>query len=260
MLNYTKYTHASSEEWVVFVHGAGGSASIWHKQLRAYTQKHNVLLLDLRGHGNSKPNLKAVFDNKYTFEAIAHDILEVLDHEKVASAHFVGISLGTILIRQLAETHPERVKSMIMGGAVMKLNVRSQILMRLGNVFKSLVPYLWIYRFFAFIIMPKKNHKESRLLFIREAKKLYQKEFIRWFKLTAEVNPLLRLFRQVDVNIPTLYVMGGEDYMFLPSIQALTQKHTSASLYVVPDCGHVVNVEQPQLFNKHTLSFIESVR
>jgi pimeloyl-ACP methyl ester carboxylesterase len=147
-----------------------------------------------------------------------------------------------------------------MGGAVMKLNVRSQILMRLGNVFKSLVPYLWIYRFFAFIIMPKKNHKESRLLFIREAKKLYQKEFIRWFKLTAEVNPLLRLFRQVDVNIPTLYVMGREDYMFLPSIESLTQKHASANLYVVPECGHVVNVEQPQLFNKHTLSFIDSVR
>ena len=62
--------------------------------------------------------------------------------------------------------------------------------------------------------MPNKNHKQSRLLFINEAKKLYQKEFIRWFKLTAEINPILKWFRQQELNIPTFYVMGEEDYMF----------------------------------------------
>ena len=66
---------------------------------------------------------------------------------------------------------------MVMGGAIMKLNFRSQLLMKLGSAFKSIVPYIWIYKLFAFIIMPYKNHKESRLLFINEAKKLYQKEF-----------------------------------------------------------------------------------
>ena len=142
-----------------------------------------------------------------------------MDKEKIKSSHFVGISLGTILIRQIAEMYPTRIKSMVMAGAIMKLNVRSQILMRFGNVFKSLVPYLWIYRLFAYIIMPKKNHKESRSLFVREAKKLYKKEFMRWYKLTADLNPLLRLFRQIDIKIPTLYLMGSEDYMFLPSIE-----------------------------------------
>ena len=77
---------------------------------------------------------------------------------------------------------------------------------------------MWIYKIFALIIMPNHNHRESRLLFIREAKKLYQKEFLRWFKLTSEVNPLLKLFRQIELPIPTLYVMGSEDYMFLEFI------------------------------------------
>ena len=45
--------------------------------------------------------------------------------------------------------------------------------------------------------MPKANHKQSRLFFINEAKKLYQKEFIKWFKLTAEINPLLKYFKQM---------------------------------------------------------------
>ena len=49
-----------------------------------------------------------------------------------------------------------------MGGAILKLNFRSQVLMRLGNIFESVVPYMYLYKLFAFIIMPKKNHKESR--------------------------------------------------------------------------------------------------
>ena len=259
MLHYTLYPHKTSQEWVTFVHGAGGSSSIWYKQIRAYTKHYNVLMLDLRGHGNSKPKLKQAFKERYTFEVIVADIIEVLDYEKIENSHFVGISLGTILIRQLAETYPDRVRSMVMGGAIVKLNVRSQILMRLGNVVKSIIPYLWLYRFFAFIIMPKKNHRESRLLFVREAKKLYHKEFLRWYKLTTELKPLLRLFRQVDVGIPTLYVMGEEDYMFLPSIEKLASPQSSAQLAVVPQCGHVVNVEQPTVFNTTTLRFLNGV-
>lgn len=259
MLHYTKYLHNTSTEWVTFVHGAGGSSTIWYKQLRDFKEHFNVLLLDLRGHGNSKPNIKDAFNDKYTFDSITTDIVEVIDHEKIDQSHFVGISLGTILIRNLAEKYPERVASMVMGGAIMKLNFRSQVLMRLGVIFKSIVPYLWLYKFFAFVIMPNKNHKESRSLFVREAKKLYQKEFIRWFKLTSEINPLLRFFRTVDIKIPTLYVMGEEDYLFLPSIRKVVQAHQSSQLYVIENCGHVVNVERPMVFNDQVIQYLSNI-
>tara|TARA_R110002051_G_scaffold56554_2_gene105234 strand:+ start:11762 stop:12496 length:735 start_codon:yes stop_codon:yes gene_type:complete len=242
--------------WVTFIHGAGGSSSIWFKQIREFKKHFNVLLLDLRGHGNSKPNLKNVFDEKYTFDVITNDIVEVIDFENIKKSHFVGISLGTILIRNLAENYPDRVESMVMGGAIMKLNLRSQILMKLGIVFKTVIPYLWLYKFFAFIIMPNKNHKESRSLFVREAKKLYQKEFIRWFKLTSEINPLLRFFRSADIKIPTLYVMGEEDYLFLPSIRKIVKLHKNSELLVVENCGHVVNVEQPKFFNENVIRYL----
>jgi pimeloyl-ACP methyl ester carboxylesterase len=245
---------------VTFVHGAGGSSSIWFKQIRDFQKEYNVLLLDLRGHGESKTNLKKAFKHKYTFSALANDILEVLDHLQIQKSHFVGISLGTILIRQLAEMYPDRVQSMIMGGAILKMNFRSQILMFLGNTFKYILPYLLLYRFFAFVIMPNKNHKQSRILFINEAKKLYQKEFIKWFKLTAEINPVLRWFRQVELNIPTLYVMGEEDYMFLPAVRKVVESHyRSSKLCVIQNSGHVVNVEQPLLFNSEVLSFIKII-
>ncbi|MFY8190406.1 MAG: alpha/beta fold hydrolase, partial [Bacteroidia bacterium] len=135
---------------------------------------------------------------------------------------------------------------------------RSQILMKTGVLLKSIVPYLWLYKVFAFVIMPNKNHKESRLLFVREAKKLYQKEFIRWLKLSSEINPLLRFFRTVDINIPTLYIMGEEDYLFLPTIKKIAADHASALLVVIEKCGHVVNVERPQIFNDTVLGWLNA--
>ena len=242
------------------MHGAGGSSTIWYKQLRDFKKHFNILLLDLRGHGDSKPNLKDAFNDKYTFDSITEDIVEVIDYENIKKSHFIGISLGTILIRNLAEKHPTRVASMVMGGAIMKLNLRSQVLMRLGVIFKSIVPYIWLYKFFAFVIMPNKNHRESRSLFVREAKKLYQKEFIRWFKLTSEINPLLRFFRTVDIKIPTLYIMGSEDYLFLPSIEKVVKKHDMSKLAVVANCGHVVNVEQPIVFNDKVISYLTGLK
>lgn len=257
VINFTIYENKNSDQWVTFVHGAGGSSSIWFKQIRDFKKHYNVLLLDLRGHGHSKPTLKDAFKQKYTFSSIANDILEVLDHLKIEKSHFIGISLGTILIRQLAESHPDRVQSMILGGAILKMNFRSQILMKFGNIFKYILPYLFLYRLFAFVIMPKKNHKQSRLLFINEAKKLYQKEFIKWFKLTAEINPILKWFRQVELDIPTFYIMGEEDYMFLPSVRKVVEKHyKSSELCVIENCGHVVNVEQPVVFNEKVILFI----
>ncbi|MDB2657394.1 alpha/beta hydrolase [Crocinitomicaceae bacterium] len=257
MLNYSTYRNENSQQWVTFLHGAGGSSSIWFKQIKSFSQSFNLLLIDLRGHGKSKNHISNISKSIYTFDAIADEVIEVLDYLKITTSHFLGISLGTIVIRTIAEKSPERVKSMIMGGAVLKLNFRSRFLMSLGNTTKSILPYMWMYKMFAFIIMPNRNHKESRLMFIREAKKLYQKEFNRWFKLTSEVVPLLRVFRQKSIGIPTLYVMGEQDYMFLPSVRKVVKHHQEAVLQVIPNCGHVVNIENPQLFNKITLNYLQ---
>ena len=125
MLSYTIYENKQSLQWVTFIHGAGGSSAIWYKQIRDFQKEFNVLLIDLRGHGNSKTNAKSIAKFSYNFPNLANDILPVLDYLKIAKSHFVGISLGTILIRQLAEMHPERISSMIMAGAILKMNFRS---------------------------------------------------------------------------------------------------------------------------------------
>lgn len=69
---------------------------------------------------------------------------------------------------------------------------------------------MWLYRLFTFIIMPRQHHQESRNLFVREARKLCQKEFKRWFRLAIEVNPLMRYFRERSLPIPNHLCDGGE--------------------------------------------------
>ncbi|MFA0961424.1 alpha/beta fold hydrolase [Roseivirga sp. BDSF3-8] len=256
MLYHKVYNKNEAADWVVFVHGAGGSSSIWYKQVREYRKEFNVLLVDLRGHGRSQNLMEEYFKDPYSFDVISQDVLQVLDYLQIEKAHFVGISLGTIIIRNIGEIAPERVASLIMGGAIARLNFRSRFFVSLGNLFKKVVPFMWLYRFFAWIIMPKQNHKESRSLFIREAQRVARKEFLRWFRLTGELTPLLRIFHENELKAPILYIMGSEDHMFLGPVKELVKNQKNSALRVIQDCGHVVNVECPDIFNEASMAFI----
>lgn len=258
MLYYKIFSHAVSKEWVVFIHGAGGSSAVWYKQLKDFSEKYNLLLIDLRGHGKSADLPQAIYNEEYTFKGVTADVIEVLDHLRIPPAHFMGVSLGTIIVRQLAELEQWRVKSLIMAGAVTRLTTQSRVLVYLGSTFKRVIPYMWLYRLFAFVIMPRKQHAESRNLFIHEAQKLCQKEFIRWFQLTKDINPLLRYFKESDLGIPTLYVMGDQDVMFLEPVKKIIKTHKNSVLNILKKCGHVVNVERPEEFNRLSLAFLQN--
>ena len=258
MLYYKQFLHPQSTEWIVFIHGAGGSSAVWHKQLRDFQKEFNLLLIDLRGHGKSADLPKAIWNEEYTFEAVTKDIIEVLDHLDLPPAHFMGVSLGTILARQLAEMRPDRVKSLVMAGAISRLTIQSRMLVVVGNSLKRIIPYMWLYRLFAYIVLPRRQHAESRSLFINEAQKLCQKEFIRWFKLTKDINPLLNYFKERDLGIPTLYIMGDQDVMFLEPVRKLVKVHKNSLLQVLDNCGHVVNVEKPDQFNQLSLAFLKN--
>lgn len=256
MLYYKTYVKGDEYDWVVFIHGAGGSSSIWFRQIKEFKDHFNVLFMDLRGHGNSRHAIHEYYKEKYTFKTVSKDVLEVLEHLDIKKAHFVGVSLGTIIIRTIEDMKPELVESSVLCGAIMRMNVRSRILVWLGHKFKSVVPFIWLYKLFAWVILPRSNHEESRVMFISEAKKMAKKEFLRWYRLTYDVNPLLRYFRESESSNPTLYIMGGEDHMFLPPVQKLVKEHQNSMLEVIEDCGHVCNVENPEKFNEIAIRFL----
>lgn len=258
MLYHKTYLNKESDQWVVFIHGAGGSSVVWYKQIQPYAKHFNVLLIDLHGHGRS-PKGDETKTHSYTFENIALDIIEVLKHRSISQAHFIGVSMGTIIVRKIAEIRKEYVKSMILVGAITKLNLKSRFLVRLGRYFHKVIPYMWLYKVFAFIIMPMDQHEESRSVFIREARKLARHEFIRWFKLTRRLTAKLQRMESEDPGLPTLYVMGEQDYILLEPVKELVQKYKNRSLAIIEKCGHVVNIEKPDIFNELSINFIKQL-
>jgi pimeloyl-ACP methyl ester carboxylesterase len=151
------------------------------------------------------------------------------------------------------------VKSMIFSGAITRLNIKSRLLLRMGRILNPVLPYMALYRLLAQILMPKKNHKNSRMLFINEAKSLMNNEFKRWFKLTARLTKYLNHLQSQEVQTKGLYVMGSEDHLFLAPAREIVERNENFILEVVPNCGHVVNVERAEAFNRVSIAFIHDL-
>ena len=166
--------------------------------------------------------------------------------------------MGSILIQKMLQNHSNRVEKIGLGGAILNLNPQSRFLMLMGKLTQSILPFIWIYTFFAYVIMPYKAHRKSRALFIKEAKKISHNEFKRWYRLTATILPVLKRIRDKEMRTPILYIMGSHDYMFLPFVKKIVALHRSSSLITVANSGHVVNIDQPEEFNSQLLSFLLS--
>ncbi len=122
-----RYTVAGKGEPVVLIHGFIGSSEEWlspppflppdqqakfEPAFKALSKDFTAITFDCRGHGESgKP--KGTKD--YGTEMV-EDVVRLLDHLQVEKAHIVGYSMGAFLAAKLVELHPERVKSVILGG------------------------------------------------------------------------------------------------------------------------------------------------
>lgn len=256
LLHYRTYEIGIDAPWVTFVHGAGGSSSTWFKQIREFKKEHNVLLVDLRGHGQSE---RGRWEKGDTFQDIAREVIEVMDELKIRATHVIGMSLGTIVAQTMADIYPERVKSLVLGGAIIRFDIRTKFLIWVGHATKRFIPYMLLYKIFAYIIMPRKQHGESRLAFVNQAKRMCQKEFIKWFSLTKLVNPYLNRLQTTTTGIPTLFLMGDEDYLFIPPIEEVVKKSEGFEVIKIKDSGHVCNIDQPDVFNKLSIDYIKKI-
>ena len=182
-----------------------------------------------------------------------------MDKAKIKSAHFVGISLGTIITDAVSMIAPERIKSIVQGGAVMGYDFRARFLLRSGAILKHILPYMWLYRLFAFIMMPRKNHSKSRNFFICEAKKLGGKEFRKWYNLMGSLVSFYDTFRKKSSHtIPKLYISGDQDHLFLPFVVQNFLREQFSSIHIIEKCGHVCNIERFKEFNRISLYYLNS--
>lgn len=93
---------------LVFQHGLGLDRTLWYPWLRAAVRDRPVVTIDLRGHGGS---VEAWQDGPLTLEAVAGDVLSVLDDCGIERCHYVGESFGGTVGLHLAGTVGDRIAS-----------------------------------------------------------------------------------------------------------------------------------------------------
>lgn len=111
-----------------------------------------------------------------------------------------------------------------------------------------------------FVYFPQQKYAKSKRLFLNNAKKVSFDSFLNWIKLGDGVGKYIKELFNEYISIPTLYLMGEDDRLFLPQVQQ-TVKNGGDNVYliVVPNAGHVCNVDNKRFFNQHSLEFMRSV-
>lgn len=92
---------------VLLVPGLGGVGSYWAPNIEGFARKHQVIVHDHRGTGQSSRSLI-----RYSVDQMASDLLAVMDHLGIEQAHLVGHSTGGAIGQTLAITHPQRLLSL----------------------------------------------------------------------------------------------------------------------------------------------------
>ena len=257
MLHYRTIGNNPDNSWLVMVHGAGGSIEVWYRQVSDFARHFNLLLVDLAGHGGS---VGEAFGNGFNFERAADQVMEVVNHLKIRRGHYMGLSLGTIIVRIIAERNPRCVESMVLAGAVTQLSVRARTLIKAADMFKYIMPYSFLKRIIAKVIIPQGRYSSSRNLFLHNARKVSFDSFLSWIRLGEGLNARIAHLFNEYIAIPTLYMMGEDDGLFLPQVeQAVRSSGDNTSLVIVPDAGHVCNVDNKSFFNRVSLEFLKRV-
>lgn len=256
MINYEKQYISDDKEWVVFIHGLGGSTRTWKYQMDAF-KDYNKICVDLEGHGQSN------FSSNEKIEVVsAIQIKSIMDKEKINKAHIVALSLGTIISMELAYLFPQAIISITLAGFVLNLSHFKKGLIRFAEIMNRVVPFHTSYKIFANIIMPKRNQKKSRDIFIREAKKMTTKSFRTWVHLLLIGQSKLKEYIDHinDHCIPILFATGKDDYLFLPGITKIIDSFKNSKNVLFDKCGHVCSIDKKEQFNEAVLLFLNELK
>lgn len=240
-------------QWILMLHGIGGNRNIFKKQIDVLTESYNLLLIDLHGHGNSTDHTLSKMKNirnDYNFRYICNDIIEVVDFLKIDKFHIMGISLGTIVALHMEKYYEERILSMILGGAIIGMTLKSKVFLTLGNISKYIMPKKLFYRLVAYVSMPCRQHRVSRDIFIKASEKLDKKECYKWTRLMSNH---LKTYVYRENKIKKVFVLGEHDYVFLPTIKKFVNKE---EIVILPNSGHICNIDNAKDFNIYSLRFL----
>lgn len=253
----------SPQAAIVFIHGFGGSTFSWHHNAPFFAgQGYRVVSLDMTGFGLSHKD----FASDYSHPSQAELLAEVLARLDVDRAYFVGHSMGTSVMLHFAHLYPESVLGLISVGGSVNLDggfVHVSALLnfgpfrRIGEVFLT----RYVTRERVGKLLESASHQDIATAEVVDG--YYNRLVIgQWAQsllaMTKDMHKNIITFPLEDITFPTLIFRGEQDtWVTRTHIDKWRDRIPSAEFYVIPETGHLLMEENPELFNDMVLAFLE---
>ena len=239
-------------EPLLFIHGLGSSTRDWQDQVDYFAEKRQVILLDIRGHGQSdKP------PGPYSLALFAKDTAHLIEHLQLPPLAVVGLSLGGMIAFQLTVDRPDLVKQLVVVNCLPEFVART-FKERLGIWQRFLVLRLLGMRKIGEILskrmFPKPEQASIRNLFVKR----WAENDPRAYRDAMRAIVGWSVMKQLkNITCPTLVLASDNDYSSVAEKQAFTEKLAQGKLVVIDDARHALPVERPAEFNAALSQFLK---
>ena len=231
---------------LILTHGYSATSQMWKGQIEPLSQKHRLIIWDMRGHGQSDyPDDVSAYSEDHTVS----DIAALLDEAGAKTAIVGGLSLGGYMSLAFYRRHPERVRSLLIidtGPGFKKHESREgwnqNAFARADTLEKDGLSAL------------RTGSAERAYAVHRDALGLAKAARGMLTQHNADVINSLP-----DVKVPSLVVVGSNDTPFLAASDYMASKIPNARKVVIKDAGHASNIDQPEAFNEAVLGFIDKL-
>jgi len=230
---------------------------MWDKQSEKLKGSYRVIAYDIRGHGDT--DLGAI---DFSIDLFAQDLIDFMDALKIERTMLCGLSMGGYIALNAIDKHPNRFSALILSdtnctadSSEAKENRMKTIEGIKENGVKKLADGL-IPKLFA----PEsfKTYSEG-IAVVKELIVKTPKQSL-YNSLHAMANRKETCSKLPEIKIPVLIIVGKEDKITPPeAANAMHEKIKDSSLQIIPNAGHLSNLENQEDFNNQLKKFIDTI-
>lgn len=247
------YEVAGAGHALVLIHGGQMDRRMWDEQFTLFSQSYRVVRYDVRGFGKSPASTNVYADE--------NDLAALLKFLHVDKAYIVGLSLGGRVAIDFALAHPDMVDAIVpvapgLSGFHFSPDPSDEDSWRaaLAGDWQRVTDD-WLNNDYMKPAMqnPKIAPRLRQLAFENAHENLDNP------LLEAMLNPPA-IDRLPNVKTPTLIIVGNRDVNDIHEICGLLYARIpGAKEVVIQNSGHIVNMEQPEVFNRAVLEFLAAL-
>jgi pimeloyl-ACP methyl ester carboxylesterase len=246
------YQRAGAGPALVLLHGFIVDSRTWRTQIDDLSSNFEVIAWDAPGCGQSDDT-----PEEFSMAEFACCLAELMDHARVPSAHLLGLSWGGALALEFHHLFADRVRSLILADAYagwtgsLGREAAEQRLARCLNE-SRLPPKDWVPQWVPDAFSPSAPREVVHEL----ASIMWDFHPVGFRAMSRAVVPD---FSQIlgTIDVPTLLIWGADDKRSpLACGEMMRDRIKGSRLVVIPNAGHVSNMEQPERFNAEVRSVL----